>query len=54
MKPINEAHGAEPGLAVVEVAAVDDNTAFTIRELLAARWATAPADRTNHEPDEPG
>ncbi|WP_432101304.1 DUF6207 family protein [Streptomyces sp. WAC 04229] len=54
MKPINEAHVAEPGLAVVEVAAADDETAFGVQELLATRWAIAPADRTTHEPGEPG
>ncbi|MGC5236282.1 DUF6207 family protein [Streptomyces albogriseolus] len=30
MRPINDAHLAEPGLAVVEVAAADDQTAFAI------------------------
>ncbi|MFD9658167.1 DUF6207 family protein [Streptomyces mirabilis] len=28
MGPISEVHGAEPGIAVVEVAAADDQTAF--------------------------
>ncbi|MGA5552378.1 DUF6207 family protein [Streptomyces pseudogriseolus] len=41
-------------LGVVEVAAVDDETAFAVQELLATRWAIAPADRTTHEPGEPG
>ncbi|MGA5114787.1 DUF6207 family protein [Streptomyces pseudogriseolus] len=50
MKPINDRHVAEPGLAVVEIAAADDETAFAIQELLATRWAIAPADRTTHEP----
>ncbi|MFI0507544.1 DUF6207 family protein [Streptomyces albogriseolus] len=54
MKPLNDAHVAEPGLAVVEVAAADDQTAFAIQELLATRWATALADRTVREPGEPG
>lgn len=31
MKPINEAQLAERGLAVVEVAAADDETAFTVQ-----------------------
>ncbi|MEV5010380.1 DUF6207 family protein [Streptomyces sp. NPDC055692] len=44
MEPINEAHVVEPGLAVVEVAACDDQTAFAVQELLATRWATATAD----------
>ena len=54
MKPINDGHVAKPGLAVVEVAAADDETAFAVPELLATRWAIAPADRTTHEPGEPG
>ncbi|WP_405454342.1 DUF6207 family protein [Streptomyces achromogenes] len=53
MRQINEAHVAVPGLAVVEVAAADDETAFAVQELLAARCAIAPADRTR-EPGEPG
>ncbi|GGV50845.1 hypothetical protein GCM10010293_62200 [Streptomyces griseoflavus] len=54
MRAINDAHVAEPGLAVVEVAAADDETAFAVQELLATRWAVAPADRTAHEPGEQG
>ncbi|MGW2050831.1 DUF6207 family protein [Streptomyces sp. NPDC001858] len=54
MKQINDAHVALPGLAVVEVAAADDATAFAIQELLAGRCAVAPADRTTREPGEPG
>ncbi|MFE6410234.1 DUF6207 family protein [Streptomyces sp. NPDC057837] len=54
MKQINESHVAEPGLAVVEVAAADDNTAFAVRARLGARCAIAPADHTTREPGEPG
>ncbi|MEW2078900.1 MULTISPECIES: DUF6207 family protein [unclassified Streptomyces] len=54
MRPINDTHVAEPGLAVVEVAAADDETAFAVQELLATRCAVAAADRTIHEPGEPG
>ncbi|MFD6174354.1 DUF6207 family protein [Streptomyces coeruleorubidus] len=54
MKPINEAHLSEPGLAVVEVAAADEQTAFAVEDLLAGRWATAPVDRTTRAPGEPG
>lgn len=54
MKPINETHVAEPGLAVVEVAAADDETAFTIQKLLATPCAVAQADRTTRELGEPG
>lgn len=45
---------ARPGLAVVEVAALDDATAFAVQELLAAQCAVAAAERTVHEPGEPG
>ncbi|WP_078492723.1 DUF6207 family protein [Streptomyces griseorubens] len=51
MKPINDRHVAKPGLAVVEIATADDETAFAIQ---ATRWAIAPADRTTHAPGEPG
>lgn len=54
MRPIHDAHVAEPGLAVIEVAAYDDATAFAVQELLAARCAIAQADRTVREPGEPG
>jgi hypothetical protein len=54
MKPISEAHVTQPGLAVVDVAAYDDPTAFAAQQLLAGRWATATADRTTRVPGEPG
>ncbi|WP_314416201.1 DUF6207 family protein [Streptomyces kroppenstedtii] len=54
MKQINDAHVARPGLAVVDVAAADDHTAFTVQHLLAAHYAIAPAERTTREPGEPG
>ncbi|WP_373315006.1 DUF6207 family protein [Streptomyces umbrinus] len=54
MGPINETHVAEPGLAVVDVVAADDDTALAVQQLLATRWATATADRTTREPGEPG
>jgi hypothetical protein len=38
----------------VEVAAADDETAFAVQELLAARCAIALADRTTREPGKPG
>ncbi|MFD7054809.1 DUF6207 family protein [Streptomyces mirabilis] len=54
MRQINGALVAEPGLAVVEVAAADDQTAFALQKVLATRWATATADRTTRVPGEPG
>ncbi|WTZ37356.1 DUF6207 family protein [Streptomyces sp. NBC_01390] len=49
--PINEAHVERPGLAVVEIAACDDQTALAVQELLAARWATAT--HTTRDPGQP-
>jgi hypothetical protein len=46
MRQIMDAHVAEPGLAVVEITAADDETALAVNEVLAARYAIAPADRT--------
>ena len=54
MRTILDAHVAEPGLAVVEIAAADDATAFAIQQLLAQRYATARADRTTRDPGESG
>ncbi|MFC9131849.1 DUF6207 family protein [Streptomyces sp. NPDC057099] len=54
MKPISETRVAQPGLAVVDVAAYDDQTALAVQELLAGQWATAPADGTTRVPGEPG
>jgi hypothetical protein len=54
MRQITDAHVAAPGLAVVEVAAADDETAFAVQQLLAGQWAVAPTDRTTREPGEPG
>ncbi|MER5658406.1 DUF6207 family protein [Streptomyces sp. NPDC060011] len=54
MRPFLNAHVAEPGLAVVEIAAADDATALAIQQLLAECCATAHADRTTRDPGEPG
>ncbi|MFE7033983.1 DUF6207 family protein [Streptomyces sp. NPDC057621] len=54
MRPMNDAHVAEPGLAVVEIAAADDATALAIQNLQATRWAMAAAERTTREPGDPG
>ncbi|MFB7115727.1 DUF6207 family protein [Streptomyces sp. NPDC056190] len=54
MRQINDAYVTVPGLAVVEVAAADDETAFTVQDLLAERCAVAPAEHMTREPDEPG
>ncbi|MEU0414536.1 DUF6207 family protein [Streptomyces griseorubiginosus] len=54
MRPIHHAHVEQPVLAVADVAAADDPTALAVQELLAARCAIAPADRTTRAPGEPG
>ncbi|MDH6589944.1 hypothetical protein M2161_009135 [Streptomyces sp. SAI-133] len=54
MRPIHDAHVEQPGLAVVEVAAADDATAFAVQDLLARHCAIASADYTVREPGEPG
>nr|WP_248003572.1 DUF6207 family protein [Streptomyces sp. RLB1-33] len=51
MRAILDAHVAEPGLAVVEIAAADDATAFAIQDLLTERCAAAPADRQTGRPE---
>ncbi|KOG42827.1 DUF6207 family protein [Streptomyces resistomycificus] len=54
MEPISEAHVAQPGLAVVEIAACDDKTVLAVQGLLATRWATATADHRTRVAGEPG
>ncbi|WP_333738849.1 DUF6207 family protein [Streptomyces sp. IBSBF 2806] len=46
IRQIHETYVAAAGLAVMEVAAADDTTAFAVQELLAARCAIVPAKRT--------
>jgi len=53
MRAILDAHVAEPGLAVVEIAAADDATAFAIQDLLTERCAAAPPTHAR-DPGEPG
>jgi hypothetical protein len=54
MDPINEAHVSELGLVVIDVAGADDATVLVVHAALAARWATASADRTTCDADQPG
>ncbi|MBC7272302.1 MAG: hypothetical protein H5T76_26950 [Streptomyces sp.] len=54
MNPIRDVHVSEPGLVVVDVAAADDATALAFQQLLADRWATAPAQHTTRDVGEPG
>jgi ApbE superfamily uncharacterized protein (UPF0280 family) len=54
VRTIEDAHVAEPGLVVVELAAADDATAFAFQAALASRWATSISQRTTRQPGEPG
>ncbi|CAM5367919.1 putative protein OS=Streptomyces tendae OX=1932 GN=GUR47_38235 PE=4 SV=1 [Streptomyces tendae] len=54
MEAINDVHVSEPGLIVVDIAAADDETAFTFHTALAARWATTSVERTTRDPGQPG
>ncbi|WND39952.1 DUF6207 family protein [Streptomyces sp. BB1-1-1] len=54
MEAINDVHVFEPGLVVVDIAAADDDTAFTFHTALAAGWATTSGERTTHDPGQPG
>ncbi|MFI6435014.1 DUF6207 family protein [Streptomyces sp. NPDC050759] len=54
MRPIHDTHVEQPGLAIVDVMAADDATAFAVQDLLAASYAITPGDRTVHKPGEPG
>ncbi|MEU6449783.1 MULTISPECIES: DUF6207 family protein [unclassified Streptomyces] len=54
MEAINAVHVSEPGLVVVDVAAVDDETAFAFHTALATRWATTFVERTTRDPGQPG
>ncbi|MCG8970538.1 MULTISPECIES: DUF6207 family protein [Streptomyces] len=54
MEAINDVHVSEPGLAVVDVAAADDETAFALHAALAAHWATTSGERTTRDAGQAG
>ncbi|WP_437097338.1 DUF6207 family protein [Streptomyces sp. enrichment culture] len=45
---------SSPGLAVVNVAAADDETAIAFHAALAERWATTSVERTIRDAGQPG
>ncbi|MDQ0771569.1 hypothetical protein QF026_000035 [Streptomyces aurantiacus] len=51
--PIQEAHLSEPGLLVLDVAALDDDTVYAFQQAIAHTWA-ATVDRTTRDPGQPG
>lgn len=54
VEPINEAHVAEPGQVVIEVAGLDDDTVFAFQKAIARTWATAISESTFQDPGQPG
>ncbi|MFF3277150.1 DUF6207 family protein [Streptomyces chrestomyceticus] len=54
MKPISEAQIAGPGLAVVEVVAVDEETAAAAAQAVCALWWSSGTSRPWRVPGEPG
>ncbi|WP_320779763.1 DUF6207 family protein [Streptomyces sp. CRN 30] len=54
MRPLSAVCVSGPGLAVVDIAACDDATAFAVLDLFAVHCAMAPADCGGHEPGKPG
>jgi hypothetical protein len=54
VEPIQEAHVAEPGQVVIEVAGLDDDTVFAFQDAIAQTWATAISEDTFRDPGQPG
>lgn len=54
VEAINEVHVSQPGLVVVDIAAADDRTAFTVQAALASMWATTAVERTPRDVGQPG
>ncbi|MEU9397605.1 DUF6207 family protein [Streptomyces sp. NPDC048324] len=54
MEPIQQAHLAEPGLLVIDVAGADDATVMAFQDAIAQMWAMATAERTTRDPGQPG
>ncbi|MFF4355095.1 DUF6207 family protein [Streptomyces sp. NPDC001530] len=50
VEPIQETHVADPGLLVIDVAGLDDETVFAFQKAVAQTWATSIADRTTRDP----
>jgi hypothetical protein len=54
MDPIDEAHLAESGLLVIDVAGLDDETVLAFQRVIAGAWATATSKSTFRDPGQPG
>ncbi|GAA2771530.1 hypothetical protein Sros01_82460 [Streptomyces roseochromogenus] len=54
MKPIDEQHIAEPGLAVLDITGGDEDTVRAVMAALEERWATSGVGPVRRDPGEPG
>ncbi|MGW7410089.1 DUF6207 family protein [Streptomyces sp. NPDC054833] len=54
MDPIQETPLSEPGLLVIDVAGLDDDTVFALQNAIAQTVGTSPADRTTRDVGRPG
>ncbi|MFG3517633.1 MULTISPECIES: DUF6207 family protein [Streptomyces] len=54
MEPIRETHLCEPGLLVIDVAGLDDDTVYAFQNTIARTWAASTADRTTRDVGQPG
>lgn len=52
--PIQDAHLREPGLPVIDVASLDEETVLTFQTAIARRWATSTADCITRDVGQPG
>jgi hypothetical protein len=53
VEPIHETHVSEPGLLVIDVADLDDDTVFAFQNAIARMWAST-VDRTTRDVGQPG
>ncbi|MEU9662831.1 DUF6207 family protein [Streptomyces chartreusis] len=54
VEPIQEVHVAEPGMVVIDVAGLDDDTVFAFQMSIARTWATSADERTTRDAGRPG
>ncbi|MGW1363062.1 DUF6207 family protein [Streptomyces chartreusis] len=54
MDPIQETHLSEPGLLVIDVAGLDDETVLAFQNAIAWTWATSADERTTRDAGQPG
>ncbi|MEU0032163.1 DUF6207 family protein [Streptomyces sp. NPDC006335] len=52
--PIRDTHLSEPGLLVIDVAGLDDDTVLAFHAAIARIWTTTPAEPTTRDGGQPG